>query len=380
MKRTVIMAMLLSLLLCGCTVGTLSPEKAAEKAAEQMSAGDKADKSGDLAGALEKYRAAEKLTPTDMNTIRAQIEVLKRMAAQDEQYNAQLTQAYEALYSADGFAEEDYIELAQLYIDGSAMAQARDVLEIGQCLAPSEAKAALLDTLTVDVSTDSSRVQEMLSPLLDKLNSGDRDGAVDYLLTEDVCAGLCSRVTSSSRRYFAKDGTGETRLLVSTDNVGAVSATLWHTASDGKLTVISVSPDTAFSGETFVKNGGYDGTFTAEYYKASNSSNVIDKGSFADGIATGTVTSEIYAGTEAAELKELWNARADVEKTSYTGELDETGHTTAKDASGLEDGQIAYAYTDGSTQYAYIISGGEDTAETFVFTPATFGFYPLPEW
>ena len=378
MKKTALIAIMLSLLLCGCSLVPLSPEKAAEKAAAQMTAGDLAAAAGDFTAALEKYRAAEALTPADMATLRAQIEVLTQLAAQSEEYESQLITAWESLYAADAFEEADYTSLAELYIAAGSFRQARDIMEISQCLNPTEEKAALLDSITVDTSTDGETVQNTVPPLLDKLRTGDRDGAVDYILS-DALSQLCSRVPGGSRRYTAADGDAQLKLLASSVG-GQFRADMWYTAADGSVTVISHSPAALFIGTSSLKDGAYDGAFTAQYYKASNGSIVEDSGSFTNGLATGSISTEVYSGGEATTLSELWSARAELERTAYTGELDEGGHATAKAASGLESGQIAYAYAEGNTQYVYVIGSEEDTAETFAFTPASFGFEALPQW
>ncbi len=376
MRKPIVLALLFCLLLCGCSFNLTEEKTPEQKAGELISAGASAE---NPEAALESYRAAEKLTPENTDILRAQIAVLQQLAAQGGDYPEQLIAAYESLYYTDAFTEEDYLALARLYLDAGENRQARDLLEKGQCLSPTSAKAELLDTVCVDINTEEAGLKDALNPLLESLASGDRDGAADCLMSEGLYEKLESRVFGGSRRYLGKAGGGTVKLEAAPDGSGADRLRLWY-FDGGRVTLMRVSTGELFIAEAAVKDNSYEGDFSTEVYTASDGSVLMDSGTVSGGIVTGAVTTELYTGTEATELPNLWAGRAELERTVYTGELDEEGHALAEQASGLEEGQIVYAYTEGDNSYIYMIADQEDTAEGFVFTAESFGLEPLPQW
>ena len=131
-------------------------------------------------------------------------------------------------YGTADFMDEDYIELADLYLLESRNKEARDVLELGCRLIEHPTAYEMLQGITVNLEEESNAIQDMAGRLLQNLNAEELfSEAVAMLYHRDWLETMMPKMESGKRNYYLE--TEQQTLLIQTgfDAYGAGQTILW---------------------------------------------------------------------------------------------------------------------------------------------------------
>lgn len=378
--RLILAAGLALLLFVSCTPQTSAPtsENIADRYVSSMKRAASCLQNSDTDGAIAAYQEALTLEPGATDAVRGLLSGYQTAADAGTDVQALQIETYETLFAMDAFTEEDYLSLAALYQAAGKNVACRDLLERGQCLAPSAEKQALLEALLCDAATDTAVVQAQFQALAAALSAGQTDEAVQLLLAANWREAVRPRNIGMQRRYTYAENGASLLAAVTCDASGMLTTDLWYTGTDGRCAVLRLTNAlvSAFTADS--ASAGYQGAFRSVCCTLSNRTIVVDSGTMVNGVCTGSLQTELYSGGK-TELSALYAERETLTPATYTGALDGAGHTTEAQIDGAPG--VIYGYqAEQPRNYVYILDPDNLGVAGFVFDAAALGVAPYPVW
>ncbi|NLW69672.1 MAG: hypothetical protein GX061_01095 [Eubacteriaceae bacterium] len=327
---------------------------------------------GDYEKAAEKYRQAIE-AGAGKATRRGLIEALEAGKSAENE----LIEAYEGLYYANGFDNEDYAILAGLYLSSGNYGAARDMYEKYYRLEPSEETLEILKGIVVDAQSDKKQHLQAAQTLLNLLCSDNIEEIINSP-ADELFSALCPKLSAGYRRYYLKSEGKTLKIEAGYDKSSAAYLNCFLTLADNSVKSLSVynSQELSFL-KTSAGSGGYEGAFEMWCLSISQRNFHHYKGNFTLGRLSGKLECEAAFGLE-GDFSGLWEA-GNKGLTAYSGSFNENGKTTcAQQTAVTGTGGAVYAYNSANTKFLYL-KGAKDGAD-HIFTSETFGAPPYPLW
>lgn len=122
----------------------------------------------------------------------------------------------------------------------SPLAQ-RDALEWEQRLDYSSERQAQLAEITVDLTQDTDEVQSKTQGLLEAMDGGNVEAAVESILTEDWYTVMLSNLLIGQRNYTGAVDNGEWRMTILSDELGQHCTAIEYPLADGRRFYVQVT-------------------------------------------------------------------------------------------------------------------------------------------
>ena len=122
----------------------------------------------------------------------------------------------------------------------SPLAQ-RDALEWEQRLDYSSERQAQLAEITVDLTQDTDEVQSKEQGLLEAMDGGNVEAAVESILTEDWYTVMLSDLLIGQRNYIGASDNGEWRMTILSDELGQHCTAIEYPLADGRQFYVQVT-------------------------------------------------------------------------------------------------------------------------------------------
>ena len=122
----------------------------------------------------------------------------------------------------------------------SPLAQ-RDALEWEQRLDYSSERQAQLAEITVDLTQDTDEVQSKAQGLLEAMDGGNVEAAVESILTEDWYTVMLSDLLIGQRNYIGASDNGEWRMTILSDELGQHCTAIEYPLADGRQFYVQVT-------------------------------------------------------------------------------------------------------------------------------------------
>ena len=122
----------------------------------------------------------------------------------------------------------------------SPLAQ-RDALEWEQRLDYSSERQAQLAEITVDLTQDTDEVQSKAQGLLEAMDGGNVEAAVESILTEDWYTVMLSDLLIGQRNYTGAVDNGEWRMTILSDELGQHCTAIEYPLADGRRFYVQVT-------------------------------------------------------------------------------------------------------------------------------------------
>lgn len=122
----------------------------------------------------------------------------------------------------------------------SPLAQ-RDALEWEQRLDYSSERQAQLAEITVDLTQDTDEVQSKTQGLLEAMDGGNVEAAVESILTEDWYTVMLSDLLIGQRNYTGAVDNGEWRMTILSDELGQHCTAIEYPLADGRRFYVQVT-------------------------------------------------------------------------------------------------------------------------------------------
>ena len=122
----------------------------------------------------------------------------------------------------------------------SPLAQ-RDALEWEQRLDYSSERQAQLAEITVDLTQDTDEVQSKAQGLLEAMDGGNVEAAVESILTEDWYTVMLSDLLIGQRNYTGAVDKGEWRMTILSDELGQHCTAIEYPLADGRQFYVQVT-------------------------------------------------------------------------------------------------------------------------------------------
>lgn len=122
----------------------------------------------------------------------------------------------------------------------SPLAQ-RDALEWEQRLDYSSERQAQLAEITVDLTQDTDEVQSKAQGLLEAMDGGNVEAAVESILTEDWYTVMLSDLLIGQRNYTGAVDNGEWRMTILSDELGQHCTAIEYPLADGRQFYVQVT-------------------------------------------------------------------------------------------------------------------------------------------
>lgn len=244
----------------------------------------------------------------------------------------------------------------------SPLAQ-RDALEWEQRLDYSSERQAQLAEITVDLTQDTDEVQSKAQGLLEAMDGGNVEAAVESILTEDWYTVMLSDLLIGQRNYTGAVDNGEWRMTILADELGQHCTAIEYPLADGRqFYVQTTDSEIRYYVCAAERTGSFiseslsltDGTYVG--YEGTLSSNNRPEGAFTVHMGTADLSSG------AADAFRNRSAQA----VSYDGDFTAEGRPeTATPEYLSKEGQMAYASRQEGKNIYYLAMTAEDGNDAF---------------
>ena len=142
-------------------------------------------------------------------------------------------------YGTADFAEDEYIELAELLIAEKRNKEARDALELSCRLQDHPAGYELLQGIVVNLKEEKEEIREMVQLLWQNLGTEELFGeAVGMLYRTDWIQTMMPKMKNGSRKYYQETQSGTLFIQTGYDAYGMGTTTLWNVEGDKAVIIV----------------------------------------------------------------------------------------------------------------------------------------------
>ena len=311
------------------------------------------------------------------NVLAAPPDPVKVTAETVEEKQPERIDVLQQRYGTTDFTNEEYLELAKIYLTEFKNKDARDVLELNCRLTENPEGYELLQGITVNLAEENSEIKDMAGRLTQNLNAEELFGeALAMLYHEEWQQTMMPKMKSGKRKYYLETEAQVLYIQIGFDAFGSLQTTLWLTEGN-EVDVIIQTAGTLQVVSGKISDGIYEGAFESWRFLLESTSVFHEFGSVVNGHFQGEYNAEVKIGKSVSDILTLWNHRNDFDMTVYSGEFDENGQTLLAQPEGLVDAegipQIIYAYAQDKKKYLSV--NAEMVEQGFSY--AVFG---LPEY
>ena len=263
-------------------------------------------------------------------------------------------------YGTSACSNEDYVELAQIYIERFQNKNARDVLELSCRLAENPAGYELLQQIAVNIAEENETIQKMAENLIWNLETEDSYGEAAAMLYYNSWSQMMMPKMGTGVRNYYLETEGQ-RIYIQTgfDACGGRKNTIWK-VEDSEVVVIVQTEGSFQVMKTGLKDGMYDGPFESWRFSLADSDVWNESGTFAAGQCQGEYTARVKFGKMEGDVLSLWNNRKIFDYTVYQGAFDENGASLVKQPEEFGDHEgstvLVYAYAEDKKSYLSVDS------------------------
>lgn len=277
---------------------------------------------------------------TDSLRMRTEVQLREELAALKDTQNSQVPrlELYEELMARDLCAEEDYLEMAQLYADtGDAEAQRR-ILWRAFRLYPGEEYVQRLQELVVQRTADEEPAAELIGALQQALAEQDAAALSRVIKGEDwrEIFQEVPEVYATRTRYTGENLTAQ---IVS----DAYGTEVFLLTADGECLYGRLNDEGSLIGSAVYAEGAYNGDAETCWFDAEGT---------------------LYKKYQAVLHNDICvdSIFVEYEGISYTGALGEDGSTKEQQQEKVtQAGGVVYAYQEGGNRYLYQEGAAKDT-------------------
>lgn len=295
---------------------------------------------------------------------------------------------YELKYASGEFLAEDYLALANLYLQEGTIKKQRDMLEQCYRLYGGQEVLDALAQVTVNLKEEDSYIRETAEQLRQNMELPEFfDEAVNTIVSPDFHEIMMPRMKQGYRSYYLEGEDGSVlNIQAGYDENGRQFSDVWYVTGEGQAQWLHSEPDVVHSMTATLTDGNYQGAYESWLVAASTGDVYHESGSFEQGICVGAYTAQVHFGEASSDLYSLWSNRADMDMTEYTGDFGTDGMTTLEQpdaakrktfAGGNGQDYVVYAYDSKKENYLFM-SAGEANAQELVFSAGTMGFEVYP--
>ncbi|MBP3622307.1 MAG: hypothetical protein J6J16_11145 [Lachnospiraceae bacterium] len=261
---------------------------------------------------------------------------------------------FNALWQMDVFTEGDFDSLILIYEELGYMEEVRETLIRKHTYYPSEENLALISNVVVAKDSSDQAVATLMQELTTYIVDKSTDNVNVLIVSEDWIKAMQDDLLGVSRRTKY---TGDSYVAqIISDTYSTTIYILWN---DGVLTYYKCSEAGVVWGSTSWSDSSYNGTYEITYYNQDGSFIKECRGTFTDGISTGSF-------------------EMDFDGDTYVGEFDDAGLTMVEQNEDVsENGGVTYAYNSSGRKYLYVENISVDS---FVIDNAYLGLPLYEEW
>ena len=288
--------------------------------------------------------------------------LLTSCGTQDTQDTQALTMAETTQESSEQPEGSDTEEMADL--------TKRNDLEWEQRLDYTTERQAQLAEITVALEQDTEDVRQKAQGLLESMDAGNVDAAVDNVLAEDWYTVMLSDLLIGQRNYTGAAGSdGDWKMTILADELGQHCTAIEYPLGDGRMFYVQVTDSEI---RYYVCASDHTGAFTSAALNLADGSLVSYEGTLsAANRPEGTLTIQMGAVDLSNGAAEAFHNRS-AQATTYEGEFSSDGKPMITTPANLnKEGKTAYASAKSgrTTYYLTVASDGIEDA----FTPTQFG-------
>lgn len=288
--------------------------------------------------------------------------VLTSCGTQDTQDTQALTMVETTQESSEQPEGSDTEEMADL--------TKRNDLEWEQRLDYTTDRQAQLAEITVALEQDTEDVKQKAQGLLESMDAGNVDAAVDNILAEDWYTVMLEDLLIGQRNYTGAAGSdGDWKMTILSDELGQHCTAIEYPLGDGRMFYVQVTDSEI---RYYVCASDHTGAFTSAALNLADGSLVSYEGTLsAANSPEGTLTIQMGAVDLSNGAAEAFHNRS-AQSTTYEGEFSSDGKPTITTPANLnKEGKTAYASAKAgrTTYYLTVASDGIEDA----FTPKQLG-------
>ena len=169
-------------------------------------------------------------------------EPVKVMAQEVEAEESSRLEVLQQKYGTADFTEEEYMELAELYLAESRNREAREVLELSCRMQETSGGYEMLQEIVVNLEEEAIQVKEMAELLQQNLGAEELFGeAIAMLYRKDWVRTMMPNMTTGSRNYYQKNQDNTFFLQVGYDAYGKAKTTLWEITEDKAVVIVQTA-------------------------------------------------------------------------------------------------------------------------------------------
>jgi len=285
-------------------------------------------------------------------------------------------------YGTEDFTKEDYLELADLYLEDSRNKEARDLLELGYRFLEEQELFDMLQGITVNLAEEDPEIRDMVSLLTKTLDAEELFGeSIATLYHKEWLKTMMPKMHVGARNYYQETESGSLYIQAGYDELGAPKTTLWKQTGEAVLVMVQTE-NTLQVMKTGLLEKQYHGPFESWRFTADSGDVYHETGVFEKGVYAGVYTAKVKEGNTESDILSLWNTRDILDMKRYQGEFDVNGKTLLTQPEGLIDengnSRVIYAYAEDKKGYLAVQSA--ESGDTFVFASAVLGLPDYPEY
>jgi len=282
-------------------------------------------------------------------------------------------------YGTREFAQEDYKELANLYLEESRNREARGLLEVYCRLYEDEQAFEQLQDIVVNLDEEDADIVRRVNLLEQNLEAEELFAeGIGMLFAKDWKEKLMPKMQYGRRAYYRDNETGSIYVSTGYDDAGIFGTNIWKRTGD-KVLVIVQTEKTLQVIKTSLAEGMYHGSFEAWRMMAENGDVFREIGNYSYGILVGEYQAKVRRGTGETDILSLWNSRNMFDMEEYVGEFDADGITLVEQpAEEQNDESVIYAF--GADYKNYLCINTAEDGKQFRFDSETFGIPAYPQY
>lgn len=288
--------------------------------------------------------------------------VLTSCGTQDTQDTQALTMAETTQESSEQPEDSDTEEMVDL--------NKRNDLEWEQRLDYTTERQAQLAEITVALEQDTEDVKQKAQGLLESMDAGNVDAAVDNILAEDWYTVMLSDLLIGQRNYTGAAGSdGDWKMTILSDELGQHCTAIEYPLGDGRMFYVQVTDSEI---RYYVCASDHTGAFTSAALNLADGSLVSYEGTLsAANSPEGTLMIQMGAVDLSNGAAEAFHNRS-AQVTAYEGEFSSDGKPTITTPANLnKEGKTAYASAKAG-RTTYYLTVASDRIED-AFTPKQLG-------
>lgn len=246
----------------------------------------------------------------------------------------------------------------------------RNELEWEQRLDYTTERQAQLAEITVALEQDTEDVKQKAQGLLESMDAGNVDAAVDNILAEDWYTVMLSDLLIGQRNYTGAAGSdGDWKMTILSDELGQHCTAIEYPLGDGRMFYVQVTDSEI---RYYVCASDHTGAFTSAALNLADGSLVSYEGTLsAANSPEGTLMIQMGAVDLSNGAAEAFHNRS-AQVTAYEGEFSSDGKPTITTPANLnKEGKTAYASAKAG-RTTYYLTVASDRIED-AFTPKQLG-------